>query len=524
MKFRYKSSEEWINNFKTKIDESTKWAFAVAFFSTIICHLKFFVNNWANEDSLFAPFVEQEMLGSGRWMPGNLFSRCISTIVLLIIVAIGLGFVSVMINKMFKNDNKLYASLIAVLLTTFPVLAMSFGYSFMIERYMFGLVSSVLAVYIVDKNKYGFVIGGVLLAISLGYYQSYITVSIALVMMMLLFKIFESKEKKELGKEILKYMAMGIIGVGIYLFIVKVVYNIAGVELLEYKGLDNMGSIPPFAEWPYLISRTYGHVIYFLLGKRFYNPSWIVVFAQVYLVVLGIFLTLKVVRAGKKDRLFKIGACIFWVMIFPFAINVLDFVMYETHLSTLNIYQFVSMFILPFLLLNYIKRRGLWKNDPYNIMELLCLICISVVIWSDFSLTNTYYAKMEKFNEETILVTNRILDRVERQDGVSSSTKVFFGNRVGVYGLSSDTKTVYDNYITFDQGLWSPYVGYSAEQDFSDYKIHAVIKNVTGRSFEQISDEERKDIIKSEKYETMDAFPSEDCIEQFGDILVVKLS
>lgn len=109
-------------------------SFIVAFFSAVLCYLFFFTNFYANEDSLFSRIVGSQMIGSGRWMPGNLLSEFVSPGVLLLIVATILGIISYLITAMFEIKYNIYAVAIGLLLATFPALPMFFGYNFMIER------------------------------------------------------------------------------------------------------------------------------------------------------------------------------------------------------------------------------------------------------------------------------------------------------------------------------------------------------------------------------------------------------
>lgn len=519
---KIKSVDKYLKAIGNKIDVTSKVAFITAFLGTFLCHLMFFVHSWANEDGLFGAVVESNMLGSGRFMPGNVLCEFVSPVVLLIIAATVLSVVAVLVVKLLKIENKLYAGSISLLLVTFPVLSMSFGYSFMIERYMLGLLFSVLSVWIVEKGKFGFVLGGILLAVSLGYYQAYVTVAISLSIILVFMKLLEHKSFKDTMSYILKYVLMGIIGVAIYLSIVKVLYGIFGVELLDYKGLNNVGSIPPFSDWSYLLQRTYGHVIYFLLGKRFYRPPLLGLVAQLASVGVTALMMFKVMRDNSKG-MFNSIAIIVALLLLPFGMNILDFLLYETHISSLNVYQFVFIFVLPFVLLTRLKVSGKKENVFVSVLEMVCVVSTFVIIWSNFTLNNVYYTKMEKYNEATVLLTNRIFGRIESFDGVDKNTKVFLGNRTGVYGM--DDSSIYDDRILVDQGLWGQFIGYSTSQaDYSDYKFHSITKNLIGLQYEQISNEEREKIIQSEEYENMAVWPNSNSIKFVGDTLVVKLS
>ena len=138
-----------------------------------------------NEDDFHEIMGQLNMIGSGRWMPGTILSsNFLAPIVLLVIAMVFLSLISVMIVDLFKVKKKTYVAFIALILTSFPVLALGFGYGFMVERYVLGMFFAVLAVYSCSKYKFGIIPGSIALAITMGYYQSYIAISISLIICM----------------------------------------------------------------------------------------------------------------------------------------------------------------------------------------------------------------------------------------------------------------------------------------------------------------------------------------------------
>lgn len=280
-----------------------------------------------------------------------------------------------------------------------------------------------------------------------------------------------------------------------------------------------MGSIPPISMWAKLIARTYGHIVTYLLGKQFLHPLGVSIVPQVLLTLLTLFLFILVLKKTKLKKANTILLSII-VILFPFGMNILDFLMYESHISTLNIYQFVFIFILPIILLNYAKSGGK-PIKIFNLIEIISLVCLCLVVWSNFSLCNLYYTKLDDYNESTKLFTNRLVYDLEKRLGTNENFKVFFGNRTGI---ENGVATIYDKYILFDQGLWNRYIGYSVEAGYTDYKLHIIISNLMGKNYQSISLDERSKIMESIEYENMPVWPSEDSVKYFEDVLVVKLS
>ncbi len=520
-----------IKKINEKISKNAKMAFYCTAILTFLSHLVFFVDRFANEDDFHNLLSSKNMIGSGRWMIGNIFgSNYLLPMVLFVITIISISLCSSVINSMFKIEKNVYIFLISSLLATFPVLALGFGYSFMIERYMLGLLSAVLAVYFTNKYNKGFIVGSFLLGISLGYYQSYVAVSIGLSIFLIIMKGFEQLKIREYFGYILNFLIMGIIGVIFYLLMIKVSCNLSGISLLTYKGINNIGSLPPISKIPFLILRTYKHFFGFFIGKSFLKPYKWALYFQIILVIINILLFAILVRKTKvyKEHL-KFFILLMLVFITPLGLNITDFIAYETYVSSLNIYQFVFVFISPFVLIEYINQHDNCKNDGDYKRNLIpffeWIICIAVIIlnWHNFVITNTYYLKLNYFYNSTVQLTNRILYRLESTPGFDTQTKVFVANSEGIYNGLRNNYNFKEIFIN-DQGLWDQFIGYYPRPEGSDYKFRYLVSNVLGVKLNLINNEEIKNIYNSKKFKKMESWPHEKSIKFINDILVVKVS
>ena len=187
---------------------------------TFLTHFYYFTKRLANEDDLSYLLFGDNAITSGRWNTGTLFTTTLmSPAVKFIFVLLVITLCSILICDIFKIKSKTNQILIPLLLATFPTLALSFSYLFMVEVYMVSLLLSVLAVWITLKFKYGFIIGSFAIAFSLGSYQAYISFSVALVITYIIKEILNKKDSKELLKIILKLFLMGILGILFYFII-----------------------------------------------------------------------------------------------------------------------------------------------------------------------------------------------------------------------------------------------------------------------------------------------------------------
>lgn len=518
------SFKEFIDLINRKITDDVKATFCYTAIVTFFTHIIFFVNRFANEDDIHLIKGIKNMIGSGRWMNAQIFSGpYILPIVLFVITIISISISSVLINSMFKIKNRIYIFFISAILVTFPILALGFGYSFMIERYVLGILTSIIAVHITDKYEKGFFIGSIFLAISLGYYQSYITVTISLSMFLIIIKGLTDIKTKKYLEYALKFLMMGILGIILYFILVKINCYLTNTPLLPYKGIDSMGSFPPISKMPYLLIRTYYHVIGFFFGLVFLKSFSLGLLAQLILFLINfVLLVMAIIKSKLYKNKLKMIIIILLIILLPSGLNIVDFMAYNTNISSLNIYQFVFVLISPFILLNIIEQTDKEKK-LFPIYEWIVCIAGIILIWNNFIITNTYYLKINYYYNYTVQLTNRIYSRIEQVEGFNDDTVVLIGNVDGVYkDLRVDSK--FNEIFMFDQGLWDPFIGYYGLPNTTDYKFHLLTQNILGIQLKSATLEDFEKVYSLDEYKNMKSWPHKDSIKFINDILVVKIS
>ena len=90
--------------------------------------------------------------------------------------------------------------------------------------------------------RYGFLPGGLCLALSLGTYQSYLAVAMMLSVFAILMLAMEQTGVKEKVKRGLRYLYMGLLGAVLYYVILQVLLQLQGKELDSYQGISGVSS------------------------------------------------------------------------------------------------------------------------------------------------------------------------------------------------------------------------------------------------------------------------------------------
>ena len=501
-----------------------KYAFYSAIFFTFISHVYFFTKRLGNEDDLNFISFASGTLSSGRWTKGSLFTgEMLVPMIKFVFAIVVITLVSVMICDMFNIKKKSSMIITSLILATFPSLAISFGYLFMVEIYLSALILAVLAVYIAIKFKFGFIFSGLLVAISLGNYQSYIGVASALSVLYLIKMILDKKDTKEILIMFLKLFIMGIIGVILYFVILNCFLNYYNISLSNYKGANSMG-VPPISEWSSLLKRTYLHYIGYFLGYSFFKSSSKFVVFRIILALMS-FVSLIGVIINKKLYKKKINVLLLVILIvlLPLAVNIVDFMAYKTDVSALNIYQFVLTYLFCiYVIENYCTLQNKNINNYICLVSIICFIGIG---WQNYSITSSYYYKVEKFNQYTESLNARLLARIESTDGFDYSMPVMIvGEKDSDFYNQLFDVSQWSEIINYDQGLWGQFIGYADLYYFnSDTKIITYINNKLGVELVRATDEQKDLIYNSSEYKEMKVWPSSESAQIINGILVIKL-
>ena len=482
---------------------------------TFLTHFYFFSRRLANEDDLSYLIFKDFALTSGRWNNGTLFTTSLmSPSVNFILVIIILAIISLLICDIFKIKNKKNMILISLIISTFPSLALSFSYLFMVEIYMTSLLLAVLAVWLSTKWKYGFIPGSLCIALSLGNYQSYIAVSVSLIIIYVIKETID--KKKEILKDILKLFIMGILGIIIYFIILKVLLLINKTSLSNYKGADSMG-IPPISEWPKLIFRTYKHFIGYFIGKSYFRVS---IFESTIRILTIILTFILLINKITKEKFYKnktnIIIFILLIVLIPFTFNIVDFMAFKADLTSLQIYSFSSLYLLIILILD--KTKSNYLNTIIRIL----IIAIGIM---NFTTVNKYYFKQESFYKYTENLNNRLLNKIESTEGYYYGIPIILKGTINssFYKELNNLPNTNDN-ITFDQSLWGgKYIGYADLYTYNnDKKIFTMINNEFGVYLNRATDEERDKIKDNIEYNNMKSYPEKDSIKIIDGILVIN--
>ena len=527
--------EIW-NEFRANIRREWKMAFLTVFVLGLILHFPVMAGDYPNHDGLASIYFDQNMITSGRWF---LTVACgISSYFALpwitgVFSLFFLGIGAVALTYFLEIKSEPGAIMVSGLLVSFPALASTYAYLFTADGYMLALCLVFFAVALTKKGTWGFIPGGICLAFSMGTYQSYLSFAILLSMYgCLQILLSEGSAKKKVGN-ILRYLYMGLIGVGLYYVILQVLLKIQGKELDTYQGINGMtaGSGLSFAE---KVQNCYRDFFAFTgKGNVLYN-NMISFLALLFLGVAALALSVRlVIRKGYLKKWYFYPLCLSGLLLLPVAFNVILLISPQVTYHLLMRYQWC---LLPLLLVAFLLRFGfmqtelsgqfspLHRRDP-EVLKKPSVICNIMTQWGvavcvcaliiNYGVTdNIGYSNLQKKYEKTYAYCLRLADRMEQTEGY------YTGMPVAMVGVQSKenlpgtdiTEAVTGNMI----GMPGDYLVYT------DTNYQAFMKHYLGVTINLVSDEEMERIYRSKEYGELKSFPAENSMKVVDGILYIK--
>lgn len=339
------------------------------------------------------------------------------------------------------------------------------------------------------------------MAAAMGIYQSHLSVTVTLVMILSICQLLEGKDWK-------KVFVQGILAIGlmaaaavIYLLLSKLVCNWLGIEMSDSaNGIANL--------WLDNYS-TLGNVLFL----TYYQ--WMAEFCAKNLVlnllVGGSVLVLVILSLLRPIPLANKALTLVLGILLPFGMN------FSTFLANgighgLMAYAFWFAYLLLWLL----------STKRTDRMRLVSAVLIFAVVFSNVRLANQYYTKRHLEREATLSLMTRVVDRLEQTEGYCpGETTVYFWGTPNI--PEQEAFSVFSRFGGFSSGYelsspiaadyTSPISGSWYYQPYFDHILQCPIRIGGKEVAERIQ----------EPAAAMGVFPAKDSIQWVEDVLVVKM-
>lgn len=504
-------SEKVVSKIKQYIGKNGVIAFASTFIVGLLVHMVMLVNDVPNHDGLASIYSDQDMLISGRWFLK--YACAISSYftipwIIGVLSLIYLGIAAIFLCKILEADRPLVIILISSVLVSFPSIASTFAYVFTMDGYMLGVLLAILAVYLTDKGRVGFLYGGVCLALSMAIYQAYLPVAMILCLYLVMIRFGSDNEVSVKLKYSLRYVYMGAIGAALYYIILKLLLIINGVSLGTYQMSE--------AEAVSLVSRLKAIYLDFAVFSVKGNVLFSNTFAMIAMVVLFVTWVVSLCYRATKRKWFRSAwfyiCLIACTILIPLISNVILIITPNATYHLLMRYQWAIMIIVMIAFVNdvFVEYCDVKMLDVISLGTVLATI---VIVFSYALSDNIAYSNLLKKYEKTYAYCLRLADRIEQTEGYYQGIPVYMIGVVGDdnYPVTDITEKVTDHML----GMSGDYLLYTGEN------YEAFFKHYLGISF-NILDPSEANYYYESWYEEMPSFPAAGSIKIVDGVLCIK--
>lgn len=431
-----------------------------------------------------------------------------------------LGLSGYLIARLMNVRSNLSVLLIlAILITNETITTWTGTYIFLLDVVAFGILLAVLAVWFWRNGKGMFMIlpGIPLVAASLALYQSNVSVTITLIMMLSILDLLD-------GGSVVSVVKKGIFGV-LMILGGGVVYYVSNEAVMDLTGVaasvsDNslnqalMSGMSLFER----LKTTFFYVKYEYLSPITFWDWNIPMAALLLLGGLVAAISAVVLFRQKAAGAFvaRIGLCGVLVCLLPLGMNTATFLQGMNH----DLMNFSVWFV--YLLAVVILERYLDSVPVPGKKAISCVgaALVLVTMWNNIVVANTLYMKKDLEKEGSIAMMTRVMGRLEAmEEYVPGETEVCF---IGSRDLTGVTMQGFEKYAAMT-GAWTsgPITGiveenhFNTYEDFFRYYLNEPV---------QLCDAEFKDRMEEDpRVREMKAFPNRECIQVIDGVVVVKM-
>ena len=512
------SPEQVFSKWKQKITKQDYAVFFMAVVAGFLTHMRVFVSDIPNHDGMSGIYFDQNMITSGRWflrVACGISSDYTLPWLIGVLCVLYLAVTAVLLQRFFRVKHTYTGILLAAVLVVYPTLASNFAYIFTADGYMLALMLAVLAVFLVECGKWGFLYGAVALGFSMGIYQAYVSFAMILAVYAVCRAWFFCKSLKEKWDVTWRYVAMGGLGAVIYYVMLQILLKVQKTELSGYQGIGE-GNAKPLT---HTLIQIYKDFVYHTFkGNIMMQKGFLSVAMCILLVAAAAVLVLAMWKNGSFKDVWTYLAGAVAVIVLPICFNAILLISPDVTYHSLMRYQWVlipmaAMVILDRLISDVFMVNGHDSKAAASV-SWVALIMAVVITFNYSVICNIGYFNLEKKYEKTYAYCLRMLDRMEETEGYYHGIPVVMIGVVGDHYLPSTDLTVgvTDSLI----GVNGDYLFYTAEN------YRAFMEYYFGVKIQLVDIEDVPQYISTPEYIEMEVFPKQNSMKVVDGILYIR--
>lgn len=495
---------------------SERAAFFTGLIVGVITHLYTMTNKLPNWDELSIGF-DGGGYYLGRFLSNEyhfLFSWFSSPGVNGFLTIFFLALTAAMVVRITRVHSVTGGALIGVMLVTFPSVCSSMTYMFVAPGYALAIMIITLAVLVTRRYRFGCIAAVVLIVLSMASYQAYFPFATALFVLALIADLADGREDKAIIREGCKDLITLAAGMVSYFVCLKLLK----VELANYRGLNDIGSAS-VGQYVRAILRAYHRMLeYFVTNPPSYAQETAHKWNLVVVVLLAVLVILTFLRKELRMSRMRMFMYLVFTAIMPLAMGLIYVMSVEVdNASPLMIYPYCLLYVWLIVLAERVGTGLKWQQ----VLSAVCVVALFMVGYTNYRVTSDSYYRMYIANQRISGFYNRIIARLEEQEGFEYGDKIHICGNYSVDGeFPLDTYKLYDykyedlEGVTLESHLFM--------EPTREYYLRLFLGIDTPR--QQISEEDLEEIKATEEYQEMPTWPAEGCIARINDVWIVKMS
>ena len=448
-----------------------------------------------------------------RWMLRFINELAGKNVIIPIVTVLGyclmIGISAFIILRMIHLKKKIPAVLITATMVSFPIILHHFAFLYMALAYSFSFLLVVLGVFFIRKRKiYGYILGTLCFLFMLGSYQAYIGAVSAFAIIMLIYDaLYEKSMKKYLsdfGFTALCGMVACLINQPFSRLMMMIFRTGTDARVSDFSVKSIFTNIG--------FSLTYSYKWFF----SYFSDSAVLARKYLYLGLLVVTVVLAVLAVIKKFKEKSTAGAITFIigiLLLPLGMNLLLVLMPTNGMCDILRYQYVLIFVLLFMLLEYTGEQVI-----SHICYYASVLFIIGLLWGYVISANSTAMMYKLSYDHAIQQAMLMMEEIEDMDGYEKNvTHIIMGG-----SFPYDTvKERYPKIFRFAEQEGGP-VFWDNVYGMTNCRYH-FFQDFLGVDAGWISDGEYLAAVQSEEYAKMPCWPEDGSIQMIDGSVVIKL-